>query len=145
MSIGKYKNEAALERAKKNISAKWKNVRFLLNEVYLLNRYFFPLANSHSFTCRTGGDPFEVKHTIKLGNDTSPPLFGPGSIVKDDKIGRTVVVMGFPKHLTDTQLLRSFTKYGYAATKAEVTQNPNHRKRTVGKRFIIAMTFLKHM
>jgi len=124
MSLGRFKNKRELNIALTKIKRNWQPIEFVVKEIYLL--------------ARQGGDPFEAMHTVHLGDDASPPHFGEGSPgssgtpEENDAIGRTVVVCGIPKSLSNDGLLDAFKDDGFEVAKAEMLLNPNRSTRPCG-------------
>jgi len=125
MTIASLTSEEAACAEIERIKESWIPLSFELKELYLL--------------FRIGGDPFEVKEIVHLGNDYTVPHFGLGSpgslgsLTEDLAIGRTVVVCGIPRGLNDSRLLSAFKKKNFPTiTRAEILLNPDGTARNLG-------------
>eukprot|EP00027_Filamoeba_sp_ATCC50430_P005154 CAMPEP_0168551570 /NCGR_PEP_ID=MMETSP0413-20121227/6243_1 /TAXON_ID=136452 /ORGANISM="Filamoeba nolandi, Strain NC-AS-23-1" /LENGTH=388 /DNA_ID=CAMNT_0008582105 /DNA_START=50 /DNA_END=1212 /DNA_ORIENTATION=+ len=120
LSIAKFPSEESLKQHLNQIKQNWQPISFLCTELYILNR--------------VQGDPFEVKHIVKLGGDTSPSHFGPSSGEDNSQLRRTLLIAGFPRNklLRDHNLTDFMEKAGFKPSKCELLYNPGGQPRTCG-------------
>lgn len=127
ISVGKFRNKMEcvnwIAEVKKTLSPS----SFMVNEIYLLHR--------------TGGDPFEVSHSIPLGQSSAQPAFGLGSVPdRSHPIARSAFIGGFSKHITEENAAQYLELIGVEQSylnsnsedfKFSVLKNPNGSSRGI--------------
>ena len=97
LSLARFKNEEECKKYKVLLEEKWETVEYTVKEIYLL--------------WRTTINPTEVQYVVPLGNDVTPPHYGPLSKKNDNsKLERTVVILSLPRKLSDSDLMEMLTK-----------------------------------
>jgi len=119
LSLARFKTEAELLSAKMKLEENWTPISFLVKEIYMMSRIKI--------------NPFEVMEVLPLGNDTTPPHFGAGSILTDEsEFYRTLVVCEIPRGISDEQLLEIFLVENFSACRAEVNIDIDWKRQHFG-------------
>jgi len=111
LTIAQFQTEEEYQNTFPEIQKLWKPFSFLLKEIYFITR---PVKRH----------PFEVKQVVPIGSNVTPPHLGPGLLPNENKLHRTLVVVGIPKDFDQNVLIDLFSKTRPALS-AQVLPNPN--------------------
>jgi len=97
LTIAQFQSEAEYEKVFPELQLSWKPFSFLLKEIYFITR---PLKRH----------PFEVNQIVPIGPHVTPPHLGPGLLKKENKLHRSLVIVGIPKEFDESALFGVFSK-----------------------------------